>query len=363
MDLEALYHRIISPRRKFYHVPLHLLFRGVSFFYCLGLRLNRLAYRAGIFSSRSLPIRVISVGNLTLGGTGKTPIVILIAGILRDRGLKPAILSRGYGGHSREKVNVVCDGQKILLSADVAGDEPVMIARRLKNIPVLTGKDRALTGLHALEHFGVDLLILDDGYQHLRLRRDLNILLFDQEKPLGNGHLFPAGELREPVSESHRADLICFTRCRGHENSSSQALPKFPANVPVVKTALRLQSLVRLDSQETMSVEVLRDLPVAAFCGIAQPDDFRHTLETAGAGVVFFHAFPDHHRYIADDFKSIEQAARKAEAECILVSEKDSVKVDPSVFSLPVIKVIMDVEILAGQEVFTKLLLKNGPVR
>ncbi len=360
MDLEALYHRIISPERKFYHLPLHLLFRVVSLFYCLGLRLNRWAHRLGVFPSRSLPARVISVGNLTLGGTGKTPVVIMIAEILRDRGFKPAVLSRGYGGSSEKKINVVCDGKKILLSADVAGDEPVMIAGRLKNIPVLAGKDRFMTGLYALENFGVDTLILDDGYQHLALKRDLNILLFDQEKPLGNGHLFPAGELREPVDASDRADLICLTRCRENGNSDSgRAMLKLLKNVPLIATALRLKSLVRLDNQETMDIEILRDQPVAAFCGIAKPGDFHDTLKTVGAQVVFFSAFPDHHRYVANDLKTIEQEAKKAGAKFILVSEKDSVKIDPSVFSLPVLIAMIDVEILAGQEVFTKLLLKN----
>ncbi len=360
MGLDALYYRIISPRRKFYHVPLHLLFRVVSIVYRLGLRLNRLAYGGGIFPTRCLPGRVISVGNLTLGGTGKTPMVLMIARILRDNGLKPAVLSRGYGGNSQEKINVVCDGQQILLSAEVAGDEPVMIAERLKNIPVLTGKDRWLTGNYAMQHFGVDTLILDDGFQHLALSRDLNILLLDQKEPLGNGHLFPAGELREPVEESQRADLICLTRCSGKGNSRSQGdMLELPNNVPVIKTALRLESLIRLDNHETIDAEFLRDQPVAAFCGIAKPGDFRDTLETAKARVVFFRAFPDHHRYVADDLKTLEQEAMKAGARYILVSEKDSVKIDPSDFSLPVLKVIIEVEILEGQEVFTKLLLKE----
>lgn len=358
MGLDALFYRIISPQRKFYHVPLHLLFRIVSIFYRLGLHLNRLAYRLGIFQTRSLPARVISVGNLTLGGTGKTPVVILIAEILKDHGLKPAVLSRGYGGDSEDKVNVVSDGQQILLSADVAGDEPVMIAERLKNIPVLTGTDRFLTGNYALENFGADTLILDDGYQHLALARNLNVLLLDQTEPLGNGHLFPAGELREPMEASSRSDLICLTRCSEDEKLDSQVSElKLPTDVPVIKTALRLESFVRLDSHETIPTAVLQDQPVAAFCGIAKPGDFRHTLETAKAQVVFFSAFPDHHRYGANDLKVIDQKAMKAGAKYIVVTEKDSVKIDPSDFTLPVLKVIVEVEIFEGRKVFTKLLL------
>lgn len=357
MRWESLYYKIISPERKLYHVPAYFLLKGASVFYCLGLRLNRWAYRVGIFPTCRLPVRVISVGNLTLGGTGKTPIVILIAETLREHGYKPAILSRGYGGSSKEAVNVVCDGQKILLSADVAGDEPTMIARRLKNIPVLTGKSRYATGSVAIDRFGVDTLILDDGFQHRALSRDLNILLFDQKKPLGNGNLFPAGELRELEKESARADLICLTRCspRGNATSLNMALPR---NTPVIKTALRPNALMRLDNHEILDVEVLKGQPVAAFCGIAKPGDFRSTLETAGAEVKLFRAFGDHHRYVADELQSLDRRAQDAGVKYVLVSEKDSVKIDPLMFSVPVLKLVVDVEILEGREAFTKLLLK-----
>ncbi|MDA0691308.1 MAG: tetraacyldisaccharide 4'-kinase [Nitrospinae bacterium] len=358
MRWESLYYKIISPERKFYHVPAYLLLKGASLFYCLGLRLNRWAYRFGISPTRRLPVRVISVGNLTLGGTGKTPIVIMIAEILRGHGYKPAILSRGYGGSSKEAVNVVCDGQNILLSADVAGDEPRMIAERLKNIPVLTGKNRYLTGSVAIDRFGVDTLILDDGFQHRALCRDLNILLFDQKKPLGNGNLFPAGELRESAKESDRADLICFTRCSPSGNATFLKA-QLPLNTPVIKTALRPGAVVRLDNHDTLDVEILKDQAVAAFCGIAKPGDFRATLETAGARVVFYRAFGDHHRYVADELQSLDREALDAGAKYVLVSEKDSVKIDASLFSIPVLKLIVDVEILEGREAFTKLLLKS----
>ncbi|GJL79024.1 MAG: tetraacyldisaccharide 4'-kinase [Nitrospinaceae bacterium] len=358
MRWEPLYYRIISPERKFYHVPVFLLLKVTSIFYFLGLRLNRLAYRCGFFPTRRLKARVISVGNLTLGGTGKTPVVIMVAETLRGHGYRPAILSRGYGGSSKDKINVVCDGQQVLLSARAAGDEPVMIAERLKNIPVLTGQNRYLTGNHAIDRFGADTLILDDGFQHLALSRDLNILLFDQKKPLGNGNLFPAGELRESVTESRRAGLVCITRSSGN-NPSPSLQASLPGHIPVVKTALRLDSIVRLDNSETLDVESLKGQPVAAFCGIAKPGDFKATLVAAGARVVFYRAFGDHHRYDAEDLKSIDQAARKTHAKYILVSEKDGVKIDPSMFSLPVMKVVVDVVILEGRDVFTRLLLKN----
>ena len=215
MKFERLYYRIISPKRKFYHFPVYLILKLLSFFYLWGHYFRMWAYNCDLFPSNKLECRVISVGNLTLGGTGKTPVVMMIAEILRGNGRKPGILSRGYGGNSKNEINVVCDGENILLSTEIAGDEAVMMAKRLKNVPILVGSDRYQTGRYAIKHFGVDTLILDDGFQHLALKRDMNILLFDHRRPFGNGQLFPAGELREPKKEARRANFVCITRYSG----------------------------------------------------------------------------------------------------------------------------------------------------
>ena len=180
------------PDRKWYWFPVFAILKLIAVAYLLGHHFRLWAYRLGVFPSRKLECRVISVGNLTLGGT-----------------------SRGYGGRSDHSINVVCDGRQTFLSPDWVGDEAVMMAEKLKNIPILTGPDRYQTGRYALEHFGVDTLILDDGFQHLALKRDLDILLIDHSRPLGNGHLFPAGELREPAIETRRADIVCFSRYSG----------------------------------------------------------------------------------------------------------------------------------------------------
>ena len=163
---------------------------------------------------KRLDCRVISVGNLTLGGTGKSPMVMKIARLLKDRGCQPAILSRGYGRMVNEQVRVVNDGKETLLDPRYAGDEPVMMGKILGDIPILIGPSRYLTGTHAIERFGVDTLVLDDAYQHVQLERDVNILLVDAENPLGNGNLFPAGVLRESAEQMNRADLIILTRTR-----------------------------------------------------------------------------------------------------------------------------------------------------
>ena len=353
MSIESLYYRIISPDRRFYHVPTYILFRIFSVFYHACHLFRLWGYQFGLFPTRRLDCRVISVGNLTLGGTGKTPIVMMIAEILRGNGHKPAILSRGYGGNSRKEVNIVCDGKSVLLAPEVAGDEPVMMAEKLKNVPVLTGSDRYQTGCYALENFNVDTLILDDGFQYIGLRRDMNILLFDHRKPFGNGNLFPAGELREPLLETKRADLICVTRYPG-TGETKGVDEKLADNIPIIKIALRLDSLIDLESGKAIDAGFLQDKPVAAFCGLADPKDFQRILYQAGVGVVHYKAFPDHHRYTALDFREMNASAKQQGAELVLTTEKDAVKIRKNSFDLPFYKVSLDLEIVEGRELFNK---------
>ena len=356
MEFERLYYRIITPQRKFYHFPIYLILKLLSLFYLWGHCFRMWAYRWDLFPSHKLECRVISVGNLTLGGTGKTPVVMMIAEILRGNGRKPGILSRGYGGNSKNEINVVCDGKNILLSTEVAGDEAVMMAKRLRNVPVLVGSDRYQTGRYAIKHFGVDTLILDDGFQHLALKRDMNILLFDHQRPFGNGQLFPAGELREPKKEVRRADFVCITRYSGssYPPGISKQLIK---DLPLVKSTLRLDSLSNLNDGEIFDVKKLQDQPVAAFSGIANPNDFRKLLEKSGARVVCYHPFPDHHEYTLADLKHIEDSAQKAGAKFILTTEKDAVKINSSSITIPLYKVALEMEILEGREMFNQHVL------
>ncbi|MFQ5717015.1 MAG: tetraacyldisaccharide 4'-kinase [Nitrospinales bacterium] len=356
--MNRLYYKIIDPDRKFYYLPLYLVLRALSIIYNKALQLRLWCYHSGFFPVKKLDCRVVSVGNLTLGGTGKTPMVMMMAEILRRHGCRPAILSRGYKGKSAEEVNVVCDGQSVLLSPDAVGDEPVMMARKLKNIPILTGRDRYKAGLHALQRLSVDTLILDDGFQRLDLHRDLNILLLDHRRPFGNGRLFPAGHMREPLREIRRADLICITRYTGGKKNPDTD-PAIDRNIPIVKAALRLESVIRLDNGEALGADCLKNRRVAAFCGIAQPDDFKNTLETSQARVVYFRDFADHHAYSPSDQKAVEECARRAGAEWILTTEKDSVKLQENVFTLPVLKVCVGLKIIEGQEAFDEYLLDH----
>jgi tetraacyldisaccharide 4'-kinase len=357
MSFDKIFHRTLAEDRPPILAPLSALLRLASWFYGLGHGFRLRAYRCGWWRAERLNCRVISVGNLTLGGTGKTPMVVKIARILKDRGLGPAVLSRGYGGGSRSAVNVVSDGREVLLAASEAGDEPVMIARKLGDVPVLTGRDRRRTGRYAIDRLGADILILDDGFQHLALARDLNILLLDWQRPFGNRRPFPAGELRDPISETARADLICFTRCPQGQKAAQAELP---AGVPVVHAAYRSQSLLPLGGGEALAPESLKGERVAAFAGIARPVDFLQQVEAIGAEVVHFQAFPDHHAYTGEECEAFARAAGSRGAKFILVSEKDSVKLSAGSFSLPVFALAVEMEFLEGDPLLTRYLL--GPL-
>jgi len=358
MSLESFFHEVISPKRPLHLVPVYGLLRLISVFYALGQQVRAGLYRQNIFETRRLDCRVISIGNLTLGGTGKTPTVMMVADTLRRQGFKPAILSRGYGGQSRASVNVVNDGQQTLLSPEEVGDEPVMMAQRLKDIPVLTGRIRYETGKYAIDHLGANVLILDDGYQHLPLHRDLNILLCDATHPFGNDVVFPAGELREPLSALDRADMICLTRSRGND-ATDRIDGCNRKRVPVIKTGFRVQSVIEVSSGEEMEIQAIQNQPVAAFCGIAHPLDFFQTLEQVPVKIVSRNSFPDHHDYSADTLQAIDDGAKQAGVNCIVTTEKDAVKLKGHAFGLPVYAVRVALEILEGQEKLDQLLSKK----
>lgn len=355
MNFESLYYEVISKDRKLYQLPMLLMLRSVAVFYVWVQSLRAGLYRSGLFKTRRLPARVISVGNLTLGGTGKTPTVMLIAETLQAQGFKPAILSRGYGGETVNEVNVVCDGKAVLLDPEIAGDEPVMMAHRLKNVPILTGRNRFKTGRYALEHLGADTLILDDGFQHLALHRDLNILLCDHKSPFGNEVIFPAGHLREPLQAVRRADLICVTRY-GPAGNLEAVQRVNSKQVPLVKMTFEAETLVQVSTGESTGLDAMKDRPVAALCGIAQPKAFLKSLEQAQARVVSHHIFPDHFQYLPEHLRAVEEKARAAGAEWLVTTEKDAVKLLKFEFSIPVYRVCLAVNIVDGREAWNRML-------
>jgi tetraacyldisaccharide 4'-kinase len=289
-------------------------------------RLRIQVYLWGWASVKRLPCRVISVGNLTLGGTGKTPMVEAIAMLLRQHGYHVGVLSRGYGGRGREAMTVVSDGARCLVPPEVAGDEPVLLAEHLTGVPVVVGRDRYAAGMLAVERFGVDVLILDDGFQHLQLARDLDILLLDAARPFGTGRLFPQGDLRERPSALARADVIVFTRWEQGMPVPPSALSGAHPLPPSFRSCHEPCGLRALSDGRVLPLSALTARCVLAFCGLGTPASFRRTLERLGAVVVAFVAFPDHHVYSRSDLEQMVHAAESRGAEILITTEKDAIR-------------------------------------
>jgi len=353
MSLESFYYQIINPNRKFYHLPLFAVLKFVSIFYSLIVRVRAWFYKKNIFETRHLPVPVISVGNLTLGGTGKTPMTIWVAQKLLENGRQPAILSRGYQARTKKEIEIVSDRNSVLVEPEISGDEPAMMARRLRGVPVIVGKDRYVAGMLAVEKLGVDSLILDDGYQRLDVKRDLNILLIDHSHEFENDTIFPAGTLRESLKEAGRADLICFTRAIA--DTIDPPIRNY-SNASIIKSQTVIKVLTDLELKKTKNVNDLKGLRVCAFCGIAQPEKFKKLLELYGAQVVSFSSFPDHHHFKSGDIKNIEDKARSCEAEIIVTTEKDSVKLLGFSFSMPLFVAILDLNWLEGEDILNRAL-------
>jgi len=299
------------------------LLRTISFGYTVLMWARASAYRLSIFRSRALPRPVISVGNLTVGGTGKTPVTAWIAAHLLTKGKKVAVLSRGYGGSLEGTVAVVSDGVIRTLTPVEAGDEPCLLADNLPGLIVVIGSSRCDAGRFAMERFQPDIFILDDGFQHLSLKRDLNILLLDAKKPFGNGSVFPAGTLREPASAIKRADLIVLTRAE----RSGMTIERIPENIPVISSEHRLSGYKQFSGGEINSFEKLEGLKGLAFAGIADPNQFFDSLEKCGVQLVATLAFPDHTDYGDDEIAALAKLKRSSTADYLITTSKDAVKI------------------------------------
>lgn len=292
----------------------------ISILYGLVVRLRLLLYKAGIFKTKKLPCPVISVGNITVGGTGKTPVAIFIAGLLSAQGKKVAVLSRGYG-RSTGGIAVVSDGEKILLDPKEAGDEPHLMATRLKGSPVVVGTDRFKAGLFIIERFAPDVIILDDGFQHIALHRNVNILLVDSKEGLGNGYLIPRGVLREPASGAGRAGIVLI---KGKGVTQPHMGMGLDQKTPVFDFTYKPQCLVDLRSGNKTPLELIRGKDVVAVSGIAAPESFAETLKELDARTAKALIYPDHHDYTEKDLQDIASACPPNGI--IVTTEKDGVK-------------------------------------
>lgn len=292
--------------------------------YELGVRTRLALYENKLLKPHHLAAPVISVGNLTVGGTGKTPCVAWLANFLRETGHNVAILSRGYKRASRGRVEV-SDGQKILCPPHEAGDEPYLLAKACPGVRVVVDHDRYAAGQWLARRAPVSVFILDDAFQHLRLRRELNLLLLDATAPLDE--LVPLGRLREPLTGLRRADAVIVTRA--DQEFDRHALRGIitqhgRSNVPVFYAWHEVTGLRRLDAAETLASSALAQRPVAAVAGIARPERFVADLTGQGMRIVWRGDFADHHRYTRAEFQQLLQRARHAQATAIITTEKDA---------------------------------------
>ena len=338
-------------------------------------------YRKRIFHDTPLGCLVVVVGNLTVGGTGKTPVVEMFARALRDRGRKVAILSRGYKSKAPplwkrwwhdfthadpEPPRIVSDGERVLLDSELAGDEPFMLAKNLPGVVVLVDKDRVKAGAYAIKRFGCDTLVLDDGFQYLPLKGRLNLLLVDKTNPFGNGFLLPRGILREPVKHLRRASYVFLTKSNGVRDEELERLIRhYNPTAEIIECAHRPQYLQRIGNEDRRPLEDLRGKRIAAFSGIATPESFERFLREAGAQLVHVSRFLDHYRFTHEDLLEVFAGAEKAGAEFIVTTEKDAVRIAASErCPLPLYYLRLEIEILRGasdfQEAVGKICFPRG---
>ncbi len=327
----------------------------LSFLYSLAIRLRIIAYKVGLLRSKSLPAYVVSIGNITTGGTGKTPIVAMLAEWANKNGFRAAILSRGYKGKRGDDSLIVSDGEKVLASVDVAGDEPFLLAKKLSSTPVLISKKRYRIGSLALKQFRSELLLLDDGYQHLSLYRDLNILLVDCKRQFGNRSLLPLGPLREPVEQIKRADFIIITKYTD-ENPGDDLfnfLQKHFPGKPIFRSGHFPDQVVFPLVDKAYPPDILSGKNVVAFAGLANPDDFLEMVKSLGANVIHFKTFSDHHSFSRNEIEELASWTERVDVDFLLTTEKDWVRIDGKIgVDLDIAILTIKVELLSDRDTF-----------
>jgi tetraacyldisaccharide 4'-kinase len=343
-----------SPGDRILHAPL-LLAEGL---FRAGAAARGFLYEAGVLPVTRAGVPVVSVGNLAVGGAGKTPVVLALAARLAAAGRKPAVLSRGYGA-VRGDDRVVADGRSILLDAAQGGDEPVLLARRIPGLRVLCGPDRARLSARAVA-LGADVLLLDDGFQHRRLRRDLDVVVVDATNPWGNGHCLPYGPNREPRSALRRAGLVWLThadRATPAGLDSLRSLALASTGRPPVESRHAPRDLTDGLLRGTFPLDALSGRRVALLTGVARPASVRRTVEGLGGTVVAAAAFPDHHRFSSAEVEEVLRAADRAGAGWVVTTEKDAVRLPEPLAGDPRLRVLrIDVEVTGGGDALAEAL-------
>lgn len=376
-NLETFFLEVIFEERRGARANvLRAFLLGGSKLFKVAVKARRWLYNVRIFRDYTLGVQVIAVGNITVGGTGKTPVVEKFARALRDAGRNVAILSRGYRSKPqpfhqwlKNKVlfredatppRIVSDGKSLLLDSHMAGDEPYMLASNLKDVVVLVDKDRVKSGRYAIEKFGCDTLLLDDGFQywHLRGRRH-DVVLIDRQQPFSNGHLLPRGTLREPPSHLSRAHTIFITKSDGESGALRKQIAQHNATAAIIECVHHPMYLEDVFTGERMELDFLKGRKVASLSGIAQPESFEQSLVKLGAELVYSKRFADHHRFTQQEVLNAINRSKKRQAEVIITTQKDAVrfpKLDRR--DLQILFMRVEIRILSGAEDFADCVRK-----
>lgn len=331
----------------------------LSSIYSASIKLYIFFFDSGIRKRHRLGRPVISIGNITVGGTGKTPVVQYVVRELLSVSKRPAILSYGYGSALAGRYGVVSDRDHVILDASMAGDEPVMLAESLPGCPVIVCRHRHISGKRAISEFDADVLVLDDGFQVWKLHRDLDIVLLAADNLFDNGRTLPAGKLREPISALKRVGCIIVTGCGDPEfrENAAERIRNSGVDSPIFYAEYIPQAFIELSSGRVHDSDILRGNRVLAVSSIGNPSSFEKTLESTGAQMVGTHKYPDHHMYTEDDVSEIMSDAISASADVIVTTMKDAVKLTEFLFDLPVYVLTIKVS-LSDKDEFRELLTK-----
>jgi tetraacyldisaccharide 4'-kinase len=345
-----IFHLILAEEKRTVGITILRMFATmVAWSYDKVTTVRNILFDSGILRVHQVSCPVISVGNLAVGGTGKTPMVIWLARFLLEEGWRVGIVSRGYKGEESKKVLVVSDGRDILADSDFSGDEPQLLARRLPGIPVLCSTKRALAVEAAAEQFRCEVVILDDGFQHRFVARNLDIVMLDSQYPFGDGFLLPRGILREQTTALTRAQVLVLSRCDGSkeaEQSLKDLIGQWPDKT-VVTARHRVTRLFKATTQRELPLSSVKNKRLAAFAGIGRPDDFFRTVRDLGADLVHTTALPDHHPLTVDLLASLAEEASAKQPELWLTTEKDWVRLPrdlPDGMELMILAVEIDLD-------------------
>ena len=375
-ELERWGADVIFGRAKGFRAALtRFLMRALSGLFRLLVQARLWCYRSGWRPQHHLGIQVVAIGNITVGGTGKTPVVELLARSLRDRGRNVSILSRGYKSKKLDHAQpwhdaqgqvipaermpkIVSTGSALLLDSKFAGDEPFMLARNLERVSVVVDKNRVKSGRFAIEHLNADILLLDDGMQYLNLAHGIDLVLVDAGSPFGTEALLPRGTLREPPKNLRRASYIMLTKCNGHSNEALIArLRRYNRTAEIIECTHGPIHLENVFTRERQPLEFLQGKWVGAISAIAVPEAFEGALEKLGARVEIRRRFADHHRFSARDVGKFMQRCVERDMHLIVTTEKDAVRFPrPPSIDVPVYFLRIEVEILKGLDIWNDLI-------